>query len=165
MARVGISGKLQAFTRFVDAIPMLEYITHSIENTINGQIDSTNFAAGAVTAAALAAGAVTPVATSGGIAQIASGTYLGDGTTANRTITLTFTPKYVLVLRTDATPITFESIASSGDTRSWMRSVTGAYTSDTTQWQGIAALAIKLGSNAAGSSNVAAVTYAYLATG
>lgn len=175
MARVGLHGRIQSAATWLEAIPVLEWLLDQIENTLNGQLDDTNMtpkgitgasiADATITAAKLAAASVTPVVISGGIAQFATGLYTGDGTTANRVIALTFTPSYVLVLRTDATSITFESIASVGDTRSWMRSVTGAFTSDTTNWQGITSLGFKLGSNAAGTSNAAAVVYSYLAIG
>ena len=48
MARVGLHGRVQAASRYLDAIPILEWLFDQIENTLNGQVDSTNLQANSV---------------------------------------------------------------------------------------------------------------------
>lgn len=172
MARIGISGKVQAFTRYVDAIPVLSWICDVLENTINGQIDQTNIATGgvatasiadgAVTAAKLAALSVTSAAIADGIGQVQSLQYTGDGT-ANRSIALTFQPRYVVILsHTDS--ITFEAIGSGGIAyAAYWRTAAGVLTSGTTDFGGIPGSAVLLGSALANLSNKATQVYSLIA--
>lgn len=172
MARIGIHGRVQAFSRYVDAVPVLEWLFDQIENTINGQIESTNIATSgvataniadsAVTAAKLAPLSVTSAAIADGIGQVQSLQYTGDGT-ANRSIALTFQPRYVLILsHTDS--ITFEAIGSGTSAyAAYWRTSTGALTSGTTDFQGISGSAVLLGSGAANLSNKSTQTYSVVA--
>lgn len=176
MARVGLHSKIEGQDqKSGEIIPILAYLFNMIENCLNGQIDSTNLAdyvAGvtsvvttskindlAVTAAKIALATITPAQTADTVGQTYSGSYTGDGVTANRVITLPFTPRYVLVTRTDATFITFESQNDSGAVTFWYRDQTGAQAANAANWQGITTLGFKLGTAAGGTSNVAAVAY------
>lgn len=173
MARVGLHGYVQAASKYLEAIPYLDMLFSRVENALNGQIDSTNLADNAVTTSKITDLSVTPAKISLGsltTAQMADGvgvvtslTYVGDGTTASRTIALTFTPRYALILRTDATFITFESIAVSGTSFFWYRDTTGAQAALTANFQGIVTNGVKLGTSATGTSNAAGITYALVA--
>jgi len=168
MTRIGISGKVQAFTRYADAMPVLAWINDVLENAINGQLDATNIAVGGVATGSIANGAVTAVklaplsvtsaAIADGIGQVQSLQYTGDGLGA-RSIALTFQPRYVVILsHTDS--ITFEAIGSgTGPYAAFWRTSTGALTSGTTDFQGISGSAVLLGSAAANLSNKATQTY------
>lgn len=173
MARVGLHGYVQAASKYLEAIPYLDMLFSRVENALNGQIDSTNLADNAVTTSKLtdfsvtatkvALGTLTTAQMADGVGQVTSLTYIGDGTTANRTIALPFTPRRVLLLRTDATFITFESIAVGGTSFFWYRDTTGAQAALAANFQGIVTNGVLLGSSATGTSNAAGITYALVA--
>lgn len=177
MPRIGVkglvnSGKARIGEHEIPSIPVLDWLFAQIENAINGQLDSSNIAAGGVGSAQIASssitadkvfpGTLTPTQMADGVGQTVSGTYSGDGT-ADRVISLTFTPRWVLVIRTDATFIEFLSIAHAGVSTNWYRDNTGAMGSLATNWQGIVANGFKLGNNVSATSNVTGVTYRYVA--
>lgn len=186
MARVGIKGYIASGVKAalvdvrsgetvpVPAIPVLDWIIAQLENTLNGQLDSTNLADSAVstaklqdlsvTAAKIALATITSAQTADGVGQTASVQYTGDGTTANRVVALSFTPRYVKVIRTDATFLEFESIAVAAVSTNWYRDSTGAQAASTANWQGIVVGGVKLGTSAVGTSNAAGVTYTVYAS-
>lgn len=148
---------------------------NSIENFANGQVDSTNLAdyvSGvtsvvttakindlAVTAAKIALATITSAQTADGVGQTTSVSYTGDGATVDRVISLGFTPRFVLIVRTGATFIEFTSIAVGAAVTFYYRDATGTQGASTANFQGIVANGVKLGTNAAGTGNVAAVVY------
>ena len=175
MARVGLHGKVEGQNaKSSEFIPVLAYLFDLIESNLN-RIDSTQLAdyvAGssttvttakisdlAVTAAKIALLTITPAQTADGVGQTTSVSYTGDGTTANRVITLGFTPRWVKIVRTDATFIEFESVAVGGSVAFWYRVAAGTQGADTANFQGITTNGVKLGTSAVGTSNVAAVVY------
>lgn len=179
MPRVGLKGFVAQFDRYTDAVPVLDWLMAQIENAMNGQLDSTNIATsgigtaqiadGSVTTAKVASGTLTPSNMADGVGQVTSGSYTGDGTTANRVISVVdpqgnaFTPRYVLVVRADSTFVEFISIQEATLTLSWSRAQNGQMGSATTDWQGIVTNGFKLGSSATGASNVLNAPYRYVA--
>lgn len=179
MARVGLHGKIEGQSpTSEEIIPILAMLFDIIESNLN-KIDGTQLADyvsgttsvvttakindAAVTGAKVAAATLTPTNMADGVGQVTSVDYTGDGTTANRVISLGFTPRFVLVVRTDATFIEFVSIAVGGSVSFYYRDNTGAQGASATNWQGITSGGIKLGTSATGTSNVAAVTYRVVA--
>jgi hypothetical protein len=163
---IGARGKITGYTHYADAVGFLVQMFEGIENW-SKHVGADNIEAGAIGTTKLLDGSVTQAKVAEGVGRILSGTYTGDGTTANRVINIgvTWTPKRVVVLRTDATAITFETISSSGDTRAWYRAAAGTFGNSTTHWQGAVATGFKLGSSATGDSNAAGVTYSWYAEG
>src|SRR3990167_3583941 len=100
MARVGLHGYIEGAQKFLDSIPVFAMIFDQIESALNGHIDSTNLADGAVTTPKIAANAVTSAKVDATVAKIASGQYTVDGTTS-REINLGFRARYVRILRHD----------------------------------------------------------------
>lgn len=120
-------------------------------------------AALAVTTAKIAAGAVTKAKLGSDviIPQVARGRYTGDGT-ANRVITLPFTPTWVFVLSlTDS--IEFSSLDDGTAVARWYRSSAGALSSAATEWQGVTTGGFQTGSNAESLSNKTNLVYTYWA--
>ena len=135
-----------------------------LENAINGRIAAENLSASAVTTAKIADGAVTQAKVADGVGRVASGDYTGDGT-VDRVITLTFTPKWVHVLRNDNST-EFYSIKSAASTRAWWRVAAGTSANGAADWQGAVTLGFKVGSGAGGgTSNASGVVYSYFAEG
>lgn len=174
--RIGIHGKIEGTTKYDSGtVSILAWMINMLENVINGQLDSTNLAdyvSGsvsvvttakindlAVTAAKIALGTITSAQTADGVGQTTSVSYTGDGATANRVISLGFTPRYVLIVRTDATFIEFISIAVGAAVTFWYRDAAGAQAASTANFQGIVTNGVKLGTVAGGTANVAAVVY------
>lgn len=158
MGRIYLDGIVPRFKEWIDARNALENLLQRLSNVLNGQLDDTNIYPGGLTSASMQVGGLLAVSMADHVGYVDSITYVGDGT-ANRTVSLGFTARRVLVLRTDATSVTFESIAVLGVAYSWWRDAAGAYNTAATGWQGIVTNGIKLGSNVANLSNANGVTY------
>lgn len=175
MARVGLHGRVQAAARYVDAIPILEWLFDQIENTLNGQVDSANIAAGgvgttqladsSVTTAKLGAQAVTSLNVDSTVAKIATGQYTGDGT-VSREINIGLRARHVTILRHD-NATRFEAWGSTSTAFARIQTTAAGVTSDGgTDFAGTSAAGFTLGSAAGGgTSNAAGITYSYVALG
>lgn len=152
-------------------LPILKSILDQTENAFNGNLDDSNITPKSLTAASLADATITgaKIAASTispsnivGTPQTASGTFVGDGT-ANRTISLGFTPRFVLLVRqSNGTEFTALGDGTVALTAYW-RLAAGTQGSGTTDWQGVVAGGFKTGSNAGSTSNVSTETYWYVA--
>lgn len=173
MARIGIHGKVQSASRYLDAIPILEWILDDIENTINGQIDSTNLqnsavtsaklAPNAVTSTSIASGAVTSAAIDSTVSRIVTQQYTGDGT-QNREINIGFRARSVMILRHDNTT-RFQAWGNTTTPFARVQiSATGAAADGGTDFTGTSLNGFTLGSAiGGGASNAAGVTYSFVA--
>lgn len=155
MPSIDLHGKLRAFTHYVDAVPWLELLFDMVNNILNGHLDDKNVYPGGLSAVSMA----------DGIGIVTSGQYTGDGT-ANRVISLSFTPRRVLVLsHTDS--IEFTGLGSGiASFAAYHRTSTGALVGDGTgnaDWQGIVIGGFKLGASGTGLSNKNTQTYSYVA--
>lgn len=133
----------------------------AIEQAFDKRLDEQNYADGSVGTATIEDGAVTPAKTSGGVARISNGRYVGDGA-ANREIDLGYKPKKVMIIRNDDSKI-FESIDDTLNIVSWWRDSAGAVGAGSTVWQGITNVGFKLGSSAANAANASGIAYSYVA--
>lgn len=154
---------LLGFSRFTDALPNIIRLLEYVENWASGGVGSDNIADGAVTNTKLGPLAVTTDKTAEGVAKVATGEYVGDGT-ANREINLGFRAKVVKVLRFS----NGQQFESQGDvaTAHWAgyRASNGQWTgADTPNWQGVSANGFMCGSSAGSTSNINGETYAYQA--
>lgn len=132
-----------------------------IEQVLDKHIDSVNIADSAITAALIADGTITP-AKIVNTPQVTSGTYTGDDT-ANRIISVGFTPRYVEVWKQNDGTI-FSAIGDGTTALSnFWRVAAGTQSSGASDWQGIVNGGFKVGSGAASLSNKNAVTYFYIA--
>lgn len=146
-----------------DQITVLDKILQLLEDVLNGRLDAVNLADGAVGTAQLDDGAVTQAKVADGVGRVASADYTGDGT-ADRTIALDFTPRWVHILRTDNSTEFWSMRGTS--TRAWWRTSTGDSANGLADWQGIVSMGFKLGSASNGGlSNASGVAYAYVAIG
>lgn len=144
-----------------EQIPRLLKNLRDLEDLLNGRVTADNITANAITTPLILDAAVTPAKISG-TPQTASDSYTGDGT-ANRIVSLGFTPRYVVVAKTDDGTI-FEALGDgSAALTSWWRLAAGTQGSVTTDWLGIVTNGFKSGSNAASLSNKNAVVYRYFA--
>lgn len=144
-----------------EQLPKLRRNFQDLEDMFAKRIGPDNIADGSLTAALIADGTLTPAKISG-TPQAASGTYTGDDV-ANRTITLGFTPRFVLVVRqSNGTEFTGLSDGTTAFTAYW-RLAAGTQSSGVTDWQGIVTNGFKCGSNAASTSNATGVVYWYVA--
>jgi hypothetical protein len=145
--------RVNKITSFVaDQLPKLRATLDDLEQALDKRLDAFNYADGSVTTAILADGAVTPAKISG-TPQTTSLTVTGDGT-ANRVISLGFTPRYVMLVRVSNGTI-FEALGD-GTTAltNWWRLAAGTQQNGAAMWQGIVSGGIKCGSNVGSDSNV-----------
>lgn len=175
MARVGLHGYIENASKFAQAIPIFAMLFDQIERTLNGQLDATNLADGAVTTvklggaavteAKIAAGAVTKAVVDSTVAKIVTGQYTGDGT-AGREINLGFRARYVRIIRYD-NMTSFEAWGSTSSAlaRTQIDS-SGTVADGGTDFTGSSENGFQLGSAAGGgASNADTVLYTYLALG
>ena len=145
-----------------DQLPKLIASLLDIEQALDKRLDALNIADAAITGGLIATGAVTSDKISG-TPQSTSGQMTGDGT-ANRVISLGFTPRYVEVWRqADGTVFSAISDGTTALSNFW-RVAAGGQSSGAADWQGIVTNGFKCGSSAASLSNKNAETYFYYAT-
>lgn len=176
MARVGLHGKIENTAKYDSSVvAILAYLFDSVENTLNGQIDSTNIATGgiatanyadtSVTAAKLAPVSVTSAAVDSTVAKIATAQWTGDGT-SSREINLGFRARLVIALNHTTRGLFIAWGATASALARVQVDNTGVIADGGTDFTGSSTNGFTLGSAVGGgASNTAAVIYSYLALG
>lgn len=176
MARVGLHGKIEGQGKFTsETVALLAYLFNIIENTLNGQIDSTNIAplgvatsniaANAVTAAKMAPLSVTSASVDSTVPKISTSQWTGDGT-SSREINIGYRARLVVAVNHTSRAL----FVAFGGTASAFAAVqidnAGNITNGGTDWTGSSTNGFTLGSAVGGgNSNTAAVVYSYAALG
>lgn len=176
MARIGVHGHVEGTSKYDSStVAILAALFDILENTINGQIDSTNIAASgvattniadlAVTAAKLAASSVTSAKVDTTVAKITSAQYTGTGASSLE-VNIGYRARFVLIVNhtTRALFVAFGGTASAFAALTVDN--TGVIANGGTDFTGSSTNGFTLGSAVGGgASNTAAVTYSYIALG